>query len=41
MGTYLQEVGSDVADKGGTDTTKGGVSVDYTVATDKDGKTTA
>ena len=41
MGTYLQEVGSDVADKGGTDATKGGVSVDYTVATDEDGKTTA
>ena len=41
MGTYLQEVGSDVADKNGPDTTKGGVSVDYTTSTDKDGKTTA
>ncbi|MBR4907491.1 MAG: leukotoxin LktA family filamentous adhesin, partial [Acidaminococcaceae bacterium] len=41
MDTYLQEVGSDVADKNGTDTTKGGVSVDYTLETDANGKTTA
>ena len=41
MDTYLQEVGSDMASKDGTDPSMGGVSVNYTMVTDDDGKTTA